>query len=107
MVQDFDHIDPEQGRGGAWHEIKMGLTQVCLGLLLRILWTVSPKRADTWEEWRVSLRGPDWKQQFVIDSPVSRERLMIPPTEFPGLCRKTFPPPSPLHPPLPRVPTEC
>lgn len=99
VIQDFDHLDPEQGGGGKWHDIKMGLTQTCLGLLLRILWAVLPRRADTWEEWQVGLHGHDWKQQFVIDSPIWRERLMIPPTEFPGLCRKRFPVLVPL--PLP------
>ncbi|KAH8661904.1 hypothetical protein BX600DRAFT_512797 [Xylariales sp. PMI_506] len=51
-----------------WLSIKLAYTHTCLFLMIRILWYVLPDRADIWEEWETSLKKPDWRAQFVLDS---------------------------------------
>jgi hypothetical protein len=60
-----------------WLHIKLGYTQRCLLLTIRLLWLVLPDQAEMWSEWEKNLRNMDqWPHQFVIDSPDSQSRTV-------------------------------
>ncbi|KAJ1336031.1 hypothetical protein MN608_02779 [Microdochium nivale] len=67
---------------GFWREVKLESLRPCLLLAVRILEVMLPDRMDFWEEYRESLQRKEWKNMFIIDSPLSRESTLMGPSEL-------------------------
>ncbi|KAI1463699.1 uncharacterized protein F4812DRAFT_446034 [Daldinia caldariorum] len=70
-----------------WLHFKLESIRPCLVFLVRLLWRILPKHADTWRECEESLTNKHWIVQFILDSPrLPSKSTSTSPARSPGIA---------------------